>query len=91
MKKLENSRRVIILFLSFISLAAQVAAFALSWFYYYKPLLKNKGLLFYIKGDLTLIGVYVVMLFLLSRMYGGMRIGYLKAWEVFFSQIFPRS
>ena len=88
MKKLENSRRVIILFLSFVSLAAQVAGFALCWFYYYKPLLKHKGLLFYIKGDLTLIGVYVVMLFLLSRMYGGMRIGYLKAWEVFFSQTF---
>ena len=88
MKKLENSRRVIILFLSFISLAAQVAGFALCWFYYYKPFLKEKGIQFWIKGDLTLIGIYVVMLFLLSRMYGGMRIGYLKAWEVFFSQLF---
>ena len=88
MKKLENSRRVIILFLSFINLAAQVAGFALCWFYSYKPFLKSKGIEFWIKGDLTLIGIYVVMLFLLSRMYGGMRIGYLKAWEVFFSQIF---
>ncbi|MBR1470891.1 MAG: exopolysaccharide biosynthesis polyprenyl glycosylphosphotransferase [Lachnospiraceae bacterium] len=88
MKKLETSRRVIVLFLSFISLAAQVAGFALCWFYSYKPFLKEKGVVFWIKGDLLLIGIYVVLLFMFSRMYGGMRIGYLKAWEVFFSQIF---
>ncbi|MBR3305791.1 MAG: exopolysaccharide biosynthesis polyprenyl glycosylphosphotransferase [Lachnospiraceae bacterium] len=88
MKKLDNSRRMIILFLSFVSLAAQVTGFALLWFEYYKPLLKEKGVIFWIKGDITLIALYVVLLFLLSRMYGGMRIGYLKAWEVFLSQLF---
>ena len=35
-----------------------------------------------------MIAIYMVLLFFFSRMYGGMRIGYLKAWEVFFSQVF---
>ena len=43
---------------------------------------------FWIKGDLLMIAIYMVLLFFFSRMYGGMRIGYLKAWEVFFSQVF---
>ncbi|MBQ9867789.1 MAG: sugar transferase [Lachnospiraceae bacterium] len=89
MRKLETSRRVIMLFLSFLDLAAQVAGFALCWFWYYKPFLKATwGIEFWIKGDITLIAVYLVILFMFSHMYGGTRVGYLKAWEVFFSQIF---
>ncbi|MCR5250252.1 MAG: sugar transferase [Lachnospiraceae bacterium] len=92
MRKLETSRRIIILFLSLVNLAVQVTGFALCWFWYYKPILneitnKEKGIIFWIKGDLTLIAVYLVILFLLSRTYGGTRIGSLKAWEVFFSQL----
>lgn len=89
MKKLENSRRIILLFLSVFNLAAQTGGFAFCWYHSYKPLLKNVyGSEFWIKGDLLLIGIYLLLLFLLSKMYGGMRIGYLKAWEVFFSQLF---
>ncbi|MBR3525482.1 MAG: sugar transferase [Lachnospiraceae bacterium] len=88
MRKHETTRRIIILLLAFLNLAAQVTGFALCWFWYYKPMMKLRGIEFWIKGDLTLLAVYVVILFLLTRMYGGMRIGYLKAWEVFLSQLF---
>ncbi|HOO78911.1 MAG TPA: exopolysaccharide biosynthesis polyprenyl glycosylphosphotransferase [Lachnospiraceae bacterium] len=71
------------LFLSVLSLAAQVTAFALCWFQAYK---KTVAMIFWIKGDILLIAIYALLLFLISKMYGGMRIGYLKAWEVFFSQ-----
>ncbi|MBR5421424.1 MAG: exopolysaccharide biosynthesis polyprenyl glycosylphosphotransferase [Lachnospiraceae bacterium] len=87
-RKQDTARRLIILFLSVLNLAAQVTGFALCWFWYYKPFMKNRGIEFWIKGDLTLIAVYVVILFLLTRMYGGTRIGYLKTWEVFLSQLF---
>ena len=76
------------LFLSLIGLAVQTAGFAYIWFKCYKPMFELKQLRFWIKGDLLLIAVYAIILILVSRMYGGMRIGYLKAWEVFFSQIF---
>ncbi|MCR5210547.1 MAG: sugar transferase [Lachnospiraceae bacterium] len=88
MKKLETSRRIILLFLSLIGLAVQVLGFGLVWFKYYKPMMEMRQIIFWIKGDILLISVYAVIILLVSRMYGGMKIGYLKAWEVFFSQVF---
>ena len=85
MKKLETSRRVLLIILSTLSLASQIGAYAFCWFHWYKEMVAMQ---FWIKGDLLMIAIYAVLLFFFSRMYGGMRIGYLKAWEVFFSQGF---
>ena len=85
MKKLETSRRILIIILSMLSLVSQVAVYALFWFQAYK---KTIAIVFWIKGDLLVISVYAVLLLFFSKMYGGMKIGYLKAWEVFFSQAF---
>ncbi|MBE5895298.1 MAG: exopolysaccharide biosynthesis polyprenyl glycosylphosphotransferase [Lachnospiraceae bacterium] len=85
MKKLETSRRILLMILSFLSMVIQVAFYACCWFWFYKEMVAMK---FWIKGDLLMIAIYMVLLFFFSRMYGGMRIGYLKAWEVFFSQVF---
>ncbi|MCQ2541668.1 MAG: sugar transferase [Lachnospiraceae bacterium] len=85
MKKLETSRRILILFASTLSLACQITAYGFLWFHYYKDMVAQ---IFWIKGDILMISIYAVLLFFFSRMYGGMKIGYLKAWEVFFSQVF---
>ncbi len=85
MKKLETSRRILILFASALSLACQITAYGFLWFHYYKDMVAQ---IFWIKGDILMISIYAVLLFFFSRMYGGMKIGYLKAWEVFFSQVF---
>lgn len=86
MRKLETSRRIIRLFLALLGLTAQVAGFAFIWFKYYKPMMVAKQLQFWIKGDILLIAIYAVMLILVSRMYGGLRIGYMKPLDVFLSQ-----
>ena len=86
MRKLETSRRIIRLFLALLGLAAQVAGFAFIWFKYYKPMMVARQLQFWIKGDILLIVIYAVMLILVSRMYGGLRIGYMKPLDVFLSQ-----
>lgn len=85
MKKLETSRRILIILASAISIALQVAAYSYLWFNYYKS---TVAMVFWIKGDILMISIYAVLLLFFSKMYGGMRIGYLKAWEVFFSQVF---
>ena len=85
MKKLETSRRILILIASAISLLCQAAGFAFCWFKFYKEMV---AMVFWIKGDILLIAIYLVLLLFFSNMYGGTRIGYLKAWEVFFSQVF---
>ncbi|MCQ2521873.1 MAG: sugar transferase [Lachnospiraceae bacterium] len=83
MKHKDVARRVFILIMSTISLLLQAGFFGFVWFKYYKPMVNG---IFWIKGDILIIAIYFVLLFFFSRMYGGMRIGYLKAWEVFFSQ-----
>ncbi|MGN0347108.1 MAG: exopolysaccharide biosynthesis polyprenyl glycosylphosphotransferase [Lachnospiraceae bacterium] len=85
MKKLETSRRVLVLLASALSLICQVAAFAFCWMHFYKQMV---AMVFWIKGDILLVAIYTVLLLFFSRMYGGTKIGYLKAWEVFFSQVF---
>lgn len=85
MKKLETSRRILIIIASAISIALQVTAYGYLWFNYYKEMV---AMIFWIKGDILMISIYAVLLLFFSKMYGGMRIGYLKAWEVFFSQVF---
>lgn len=85
MKKIETSRRILILIASALSLVCQIAGYGYCWFAYYKEMVTST---FWIKGDILMISIYAVLLFACSKMYGGMRIGYLKAWEVFFSQVF---
>lgn len=42
----------------------------------------------YFKGHLLMAFVYLVLLFFFSSTFGGLKIGYLKPWDVFFSQVF---
>lgn len=87
MKRLESMKRIIILQLSLLGLCLQTAVYAYFWFESYYPLVLLK-LKFYINGHILIIGIYFVLLFFFTNTYGGMKIGYLKPSEVFFSQIF---
>ncbi len=87
MKRLESMKRIIILQLSLLGLCLQTAVYAYFWFESYYPLVLLK-LKFYINGHILIIGIYFVLLFFFTNTYGGLKIGYLKPSEVFFSQIF---
>ncbi|NLL76608.1 MAG: exopolysaccharide biosynthesis polyprenyl glycosylphosphotransferase [Clostridiales bacterium] len=87
MKHLDSMKRIIILQLSLIGLCLQTAVYAYFWFTSYYPLVLLK-LKFYINGHILIIGIYLVLLFFFSNTYGGLKIGYLKPSEVFFSQVF---
>lgn len=85
MRKLENSRRILILVFTALSIIGQIAGYGICWFKYYKSIIP---LIFYIKGDILMISIYAVMLYCFTKMYGGTKIGQLKASDVFFSQTF---
>lgn len=89
MRKLETYKRIILLALSGVGILIHVLVF----FYFWKTnfslsITNNTGLAYYYRADLLEIGFYLLILCFLSKMYGGMRIGYLKNAEVIFSQIF---
>ncbi len=90
MKRFETIKRVTVLSLSFVGLLIQTAVYAYIWLDYYYPIVNNfnRGLKFYQNGHLLIIAIYLVLLFFFTNTYGGLKIGYLKAMDVFLSQLF---
>lgn len=89
MKRIDSLKRLIILQLSFIGLLIQTAIYAYFWLEeYYSFLRYQRNFKFYFKGHVLIILIYFVLLFFFSSTYGGLKIGYLKAVDVFFSEFF---
>jgi len=85
---MESFKRMINLGLSAICLALEIGIFAYHWITTFKLSLVEGLRYLWIKGSLLEIAIYGAILFFLSSMYGGMRLGYLKNSELIFSQIF---
>lgn len=90
MKQLESKKRIIVLGLNLIGLLLHTAVYAYVWFYHYYPIVSRytARLKFYKNGHLLMLAIYVVLLFFFFHTYGGLKVGYLKPMEVFFSQLF---
>ncbi|MCM1038379.1 MAG: exopolysaccharide biosynthesis polyprenyl glycosylphosphotransferase [Ruminococcus sp.] len=89
MKRIESFKRFIILQLSFVGLILQTGVYAYFWMTAYYPFLHlHRRLNFFFKGHILMFLVYFVLLFFFSSTYGGLKIGYLKPVDVYFSQFF---
>lgn len=86
--RLESFKRLINLGLTAICLALEVGIFAYNWLRHFQWSLVEPLRNFYFNGHLLECAIYGVVLLMLSTMYGGMRLGYLKNVEIIFSQIF---
>lgn len=88
-KQRESKKRITVLALSLFGLALQTAVYAYVWLNDYYPNLALLGKAnFYFNAHILVIGIYFMLLFFFENTYGGLKIGYLKPSEVFFSQIF---
>ena len=87
MSKKESLKRLIILCMSFMGILIQTAIYAYTWLevYHMKLAWHNK---FTFKGHILMIFVYFVLLLFFSMTYGGLKVGYLKPWDVYFSKVF---
>lgn len=83
----ETIKRTTILLWSLLGIAGLTGIYAYEWLnvllghYVWKVNL-------YFKGHILLIFIYGVLLFFFSSTFGGLKIGYLKSLDVFFSQVF---
>lgn len=88
-RKLETSKRLILLILSGICLILETLVFFYYWKNDFSPsITAATAIQYYYRADMLQVAFYFVMLFFFSNMYGGMKIGYLKNAEVIFSQTF---
>ena len=90
MKKFESLKRILILQLSFIGVLLDTAVYAFFWIERYYPILatRARGLNYYFRGHVLVIAIYLVLIFFFTSTFGGLKVGYLKAGDIFFSQIF---
>ena len=89
MKRIESLKRLIILQLSFVGLILQTGVYAYFWMTAYYPFLHiHRRLNFFFKGHVLMFLVYFVLLFFFASTDGGLKIGYLKPVDVYFSQFF---
>lgn len=88
MGRLEALKRTIILQMSLIGLVFQTILYIYVWQTVYNEIMQN-GMWrsFHRKGFWLLAAVYYVLLFFFTATYGGLKIGYLKPMDVFFSQV----
>lgn len=82
MSKREDYKRLIIFCLASIVILAQALVFAFVWYDYYRKLIFEP---FWRKGNWVLIALYALIDTLFSRLYGGLKVGYLKRVDVFYS------
>lgn len=88
MGRLEALKRTIILQMSLIGLIFQTVLYIYVWQTVYNEIMQN-GMWrsFHRKGFWLLAAVYYVLLLFFTATYGGLKIGYLKPMDVFFSQV----
>ena len=89
MKRIESLKRLIISELPLIGLFLYTSVYAYFWMTDYYPYLHlHRGLNYYFKGHMLMFLVYFVLLYFFTSTYGGLKIGYLKPIDVYFSQFF---
>ncbi len=99
MKHRESKKRILVLILGFVGLCMHTAVYAWFWFKVYYPIVSGprisvdgyqlgNGLKLYFRGHLLILAIYFTLLLFFANTYGGLKIGYLRSIDVFFSQIF---
>ncbi len=89
LQKIESFKRLINLGFIAICIAMEAAIFGFHWLNHIQYSLAE-GLVrrYYFWGHVMEITIYTVILMAFSKMYGGIRLGYLKNAEIIFSQMF---
>lgn len=82
MSRREDYKRLIVFCLASLVILAQAAVFAFVWYDYYRGQIFEP---FWRKGNWVLIGIYALIFAMFARLYGGLKVGYLKRIDVFYS------
>lgn len=84
MNQREQYKRIIKFLSSMTTVALQMALYWFVWMGYYSS---NIELPFFRKGNWLMAALYGVLLLFFVHTYGGLKIGYLRKWDIAYSQI----
>lgn len=80
-----QAKRLIMFWSKILILVIQIALYAYVWQHYYKDLMPFQ---YYKRGNWAIIGMYAIFIFAFNKAFGALKVGYLKTWDVMYSQIF---
>ena len=85
MENRERYKRLIMFLASAVIIAIETLLFAYIWykFYAHKEVIGRR----FDRGNQVVIGLYVLMIYFFYKIYGGFKVGYLRVFEVIYSQI----
>ena len=91
MKNYDPYKKTILFFASLINIVLMALVFSYAWYHYYAGTIPapETGVFvttFYRRGHYAIIGLYAMILFFFSTMYGSMKIGQYRRLEVMLSQ-----
>lgn len=84
MKNYEQYKRIVKFILSVMILSLEMAVFWYIWLHYYNEKMETP---YNRTGHWLMVAVYGILLVLFHTLYGGLRVGYLKTWNMIYSQI----
>ena len=80
--KREDYKRFVVFCLASLIVIAQAAIFAYVWYDFYRGMIEQP---FWRKGNWVLILIYALIYLMFAKLYGGLKVGYLKRIDVFYS------
>ena len=84
MKNYEQYKRVIRFFTSIVILTFEIWVYWIAWEQYFS---QAAGTPFFRRGDWLMVALYGLLLLFFSKLYGGLKIGYLERGNVLYSQM----
>ena len=83
MRNREQYKKLLSLIASLIILCLQTGIFMFVWYHCYS----ESGSNYFVRGNYFIIAQYMLMIFFFYKIYGGFRIGFLRMFEVVYSQV----
>ncbi len=84
MKRRERYKHLLNLSADFLMLLSETVLFGYIWYGIYEPQLKDP---FWNRGNWAVIGMYALIVFFFTKVFGGYRVGYLRITDICLSQI----
>ena len=78
-----KTKRMIMFWSKMLIVALQTGLYGCLWYQHYKDLMPFE---YFRRGNWAIVGLYAVFILVFSRAFGALKVGYLKTWDIMYSQ-----
>lgn len=79
-----KTKRMIMFWSKLFIVLLQTGCYAWLWYHHYKDMMPVE---YWRRGNWAIIGLYALFIIVFSRAFGALKVGYLKTWDIMYSQM----